>query len=224
MRGMAWLASVAIVGGAAMAEGATTKASAPARRVCDHPPSPVVRARVIVSPAVSPVEGSAVVRIVEKVWRPEGLSFEWLDRRAAVASVDVFVYVDGPALKDAPRGTLGAVSFVAGQPTKVVRVSVDAIRSWAATRMASIYPISGRRQLALGLDVGRQIVENTLAHVVAHEIGHVLLATRSHGDSGVMAQQFAEVHAMTTEIPLALDRASRERLKSRLAGAATCGN
>lgn len=70
-------------------------------------------------------------------------------------------------------------------------------------------------------DVPRKLVDTVAARLlgggVAHEIGHYLLASRSHTTRGLMRPQFSGVEAPISDVTrYELDRGQRRRLEERL--------
>ena len=67
------------------------------------------------------------------------------------------------------------------------------------------------------------MLDRALGHVIAHEIGHVLLADHRHSRAGLMQAAYANVKALEDDAPLmSIDDGVRERLRLRLAGVALC--
>ena len=67
------------------------------------------------------------------------------------------------------------------------------------------------------------MLRRALGYVVAHEIGHVLLASKEHGPEGIMRASYVDVKELDAQAPrMTLDNRARERLRLRMAGLATC--
>ncbi len=120
----------------------------------------------------------------ESIWRPYGVQVEWVDAHGGEVATEGFSVEavidrrsDGPA--DPDRAVLGRASVpkdaVGAGP---IRVSFDATERMLLRRSAS-GPFVGDR------DMGR-----ALGRVLAHEIGHVLLAVRQHDRAGLMRAVF----------------------------------
>jgi hypothetical protein len=137
----------------------------------------------------------AMVRETSAVWRPYGVSMTWsasaaMTSRAGTNRPITIVRQQGP---DVSRRTgtprLGSVTFVSGQVLAEANValSVEAIErlveeaSWGNRRVIE-WPSAVRDELA-----GR-----ALGRVLAHEIGHYLLAWRGHTSEGLMRADFRE--------------------------------
>jgi hypothetical protein len=147
----------------------------------------------------------------EGIWRPYGVQVEWADAQVGeVAAEGFFVEAvidrrsDGPA--DPDRAVLGR-AVVTQDPLGAgpIRVSFDATERMLLRRPSS-GPFVGER------DMGR-----ALGRVLAHEIGHVLLAVRQHDRSGLMRAVFtpAELGAPDREA-FRLTNDDLGRLRSRI--------
>ncbi len=147
----------------------------------------------------------------ESIWRPYGVQVEWVDSHADTIEADGFSVEaiidrrnDLPA--DLDRAVLGRASVpkdaVGAGP---IRVSFDATERMLLRRSAS-GPFVGER------DMGR-----ALGRVLAHEIGHVLLAVRQHDRAGLMRAVFtpAELGAPDRE-SFRLTADDLGRLRSRI--------
>jgi Zn-dependent protease with chaperone function len=67
------------------------------------------------------------------------------------------------------------------------------------------------------------MLDRVLGYVIAHEIGHVLLADPRHSRWGLMQAAYANVKALEDDAPvMSIDESVRERLRLRLAGVALC--
>ena len=122
----------------------------------------------------------------EQLWRPYGVHIEWTDTGAAGAAAHgvsleavLAQRIKGP---DRPTGAtvLGSALVGLGAPDmRSIRVSFEATEKVLALRTnarASIVGIVHNRELA-----------RALGRVLAHEIGHVLLATSASRQDGLDA-------------------------------------
>ena len=116
----------------------------------------------------------------ESIWRPYGVQVEWVDARlGAVAaegfSVEAVIDRRSDVRADPDRAVLGRASVpkdaVGAGP---ISVSFDATERMLLRRPSSAHFVAEK-------DMGR-----ALGRVLAHEIGHVLLAVRQHDRSGLM--------------------------------------
>jgi hypothetical protein len=120
----------------------------------------------------------------ENLWRPYGVQVEWIDAQLGEVAAGGFSVEavldrrsDGPA--DPNRAVLGRASVPKdGVGAGPIRVSFDATERMLLRRPSS-GPFVGDR------DLGR-----ALGRVLAHEIGHVLLAVRQHDRAGLMRAVF----------------------------------
>jgi hypothetical protein len=161
------------------------------------------------------VRSASIVAILEdeteSIWRPYGVQVEWVDAHLDEVAAEGFSVEavidrrsDGPA--DPDRAVLGRASVpkdaVGAGP---IRVSFDATERMLLRRSSS-GPFVGER------DMGR-----ALGRVLAHEIGHVLLAVRQHDRSGLMRAVFtpAELGAPDREA-FRLTSDDLGRLRSRI--------
>jgi hypothetical protein len=147
----------------------------------------------------------------ESIWRPYGVQVEWVDAHAGEVaaegfSVEAVIDRRSDARADSDRAVLGRASVpkdaVGAGP---IRVSFDATERMLLRRPSS-GPFVGER------DMGR-----ALGRVLAHEIGHVLLAVRQHDRAGLMRAVFtpAELAAPDRE-SFRLTPDDLGRLRSRI--------
>ena len=195
------------------------------RRRCSDPPSPVTRVWLQTPATASTFDAEAAKTVVDRTWLPAGLTFDWLppspQRRADDA--DVVIIVEQTPLKNAPKGALGVVRFAGGQPQKIVRVSTGTIADWIAARMIERRLWPGNARAFLGSPRASRMVERAMGYVIAHELGHVLLADKNHSGEGVMQASYVDVVGLDESAPLMkIDDGVRERVRLRLAGLAMC--
>ena len=120
----------------------------------------------------------------ESIWRPYGVQIEWVDAHGSEVttegfSVEAVIDRRTDERADSDKAVLGRASVpkdAAGAGP--IRVSFDATERMLLRRFAS-GPFVGDR------DMGR-----ALGRVLAHEIGHVLLAVRQHDRAGLMRAVF----------------------------------
>ena len=208
----------------ATAAAGSPAAAGPAPRRCSDAPSAVTRVWLTTVGSTPPRNFDVAKAVVDRAWQPAGMTFHWLPSSPArrLEDVDVTIMIEEPPLRDAPQGALGAVRFVQGNPQKFVRVSTGAIAAWLRARMveSQLWP---REAFFLGNPRVSLKLDRALGHVIAHEIGHVLLADKRHSREGVMRASYAHVRELDDDAPLmSLDDGARERLRLRLAGLALC--
>jgi len=147
----------------------------------------------------------------ESIWRPYGVQVEWVDAQlgevaAEGFSVDVVIdrRSEGPA--DTDRAVLGR-AFVPKDAVGAgpIRVSIDATERMLLRRHSSGPFVADR-------EMGR-----ALGRVLAHEIGHVLLAVRNHDQVGLMRAVFSPVELGAPDRQsFRLSRDGLGRLRSRI--------
>jgi hypothetical protein len=113
------------------------------------------------------------------------------------------------------RVALGAIAFdEGGTPNSIVTVYFDRLlRSIKHERLGDV------AEERWPPDLRGRVVARALGRVIAHEIGHYLLATRTHSASGLMrsVQPFAELFALPNAGFL-LSHADELRLAQRMGG------
>lgn len=138
-----------------------------------------------VAPELSEVSRAALIAEATALWEKPGVRLEWIAGSDGTVSAGSMVRVlviprhaSSPSAAD--RRVLGQlVSF--GRPGAVVIASIDraegVVMAWRSP--ASVLPSFHERRV--GLVLGR---------IVAHEIGHYLLNTRTHARSGLMRASY----------------------------------
>jgi len=148
------------------------------------------RLRVRLVPAKNVSEGmlAPVQEEVVELWRPYGVDIVWEEEWREGdprPKPDLFVFfVDRELDKRINQGATAVawILFLEGSPRELINVSVGAARRlldatpWLDERPVRMAPISVQERL-IGTMVGRAL---------AHEIGHYLLASRTHADEGLM--------------------------------------
>lgn len=136
----------------------------------------------------------AMVRETCDIWRLYGVSLIWtaapggaslpLSERSLTV-VDSGHIFAGQRHADTPR--LGAVIFEDGhvQADQRLTVSVDEVE-----RLVNEAPWASRRVGDWPLAFRQELVGRALGRVLAHEIGHYLLAWRTHTPKGLMRSDF----------------------------------
>jgi hypothetical protein len=136
---------------------------------------------------------------------------------AGPASLTVAIVQD-----DRPRGrdgdaSLGAVRFAAdGMPEPTITLYLDAV-----IRIATSAPVMGLHPAFWPTELREQVVGRALGRALAHEIGHILLRSPHHADSGLMrAFQRGSTLAAPSPRPFALTGLDHARLRIALAAPA----
>jgi hypothetical protein len=153
----------------------------------------------------------------EAIWSPYGIELEWTDASASeTAPRGVFLDAvverrfERPRQAEAPT-VLGRVVVNPVVPNwRPIRVSFDATANLLALRSIASARASG---IPLDRELGR-----ALGRVLAHEIGHVLLAAPYHDKAGLMRAAFHPNQlAEPDRTPFRLTCSGVARLRSRLA-------
>lgn len=224
------LASVSLA--TAVSASAASDIDGPAAMACAVLPRPVMRIRLVVEPAVPADVRSEVEAAVTAVWHGEGLTLTWLPEAPAGQAhptTNVWLRVVARPLDDVrarKAHPLGVVRFVGDIPRQDVVVSYGAVRDWARRerdrRFLVVFP--GMTRLA-SLEFGgfEWLARRALGLAAAHEIGHYVLASKTHDASGLMRRELVpRTVAAVEHRDHHLSFTSRHRLAGRLASAAAC--
>jgi hypothetical protein len=155
-------------------------------------------------------------RLVEDAWQPAGLRIEWVTGDAQWTGTDFWIAVVNASTKSDDGKALGLVRFHGEQPHPMARISIDAALLWAR-RHRALHTLSdvmrGRRD-------DPDLVHRILGNAAAHELGHFVLATKTHARAGVMQATYPEPETMWDTKTSQLDRGSAALLKQRLSNCA----
>ena len=145
--------------------------------------------------------------VVDDIWASAGLPIDWVDDGSRV---DLLIAVM-PQLQTKP-GVLGKTIFRGDQPMPVALVSIEAVREWVDRYRTRLFNV-----LITAARVGDSaLVARVLGYAAAHEMGHFVLATRSHASSGVMRATLRDSDVKAQPSSWVLDATNRERLRRRL--------
>jgi hypothetical protein len=126
---------------------------------------------------------------VERIWRPYGVSIEWPaappgPRTGGPGVLRVWLARDGiPGGPSQPSGT--SVFESPARPGDCIRVTAAADRSLAATRFGETTLAHATRR------VQDRFIAVALGRMLAHEIGHYLLASPKHARRGLLRARFS---------------------------------
>jgi len=135
------------------------------------------------APGVSPAARMALMREATGIWARAGIRLVWVSPASRLAGLSLrVVTVDrtGGGANSEDTWVLGQLMRGAGT-TAVAMIALDQVTA-IATRARSTRAASDADQ-RLGLVLGR---------IIAHEIGHYLLAASPHQNEGLMRARFAE--------------------------------
>ena len=183
-----------------------------------------VRVGLHVSTNELPLLAPELRRTVEAAWSPYGVAIDWSTEpvNAIPLRVDLVMLVRHEPIATAPHA-LGAVVFGPDGPGRIIRLSIGT----AIERVQQGQPIQQsisralRGMTTVQLDDGAARVGRVLGHAAAHELGHVLLSSKVHARSGLMAAVYTvrrEPDSQSTQ----LDDLNRRRLAGILRRAAPC--
>ncbi len=149
----------------------------------------------------------------ERIWRPYGVRITWPDAKSPAEPFSVTAILGWEIERSGVLGSpliLGRAFIDPMQPPRrPIRVSIDATEQTLALRPRSWTSIAGH--------VHERELARALGRVLAHEIGHVLLAVRSHEQTGLMREAYtADELARPDRLPFVLTANSVGRLRSRL--------
>jgi hypothetical protein len=146
--------------------------------------------RLAVWDGLPSISRKALTTEAAAIWRRSGIDLLWLTSEAATPSLRVLVSPQAVATHGGrARWTLGELlRFKDAEAIAVVSIT-GAQRVIDQHRASRIFDVGDRRDYRLGIVLGR---------AVAHEIGHFLLRTDTHAESGLMratieAGEFADV-------------------------------
>jgi hypothetical protein len=177
--------------------------------------------------AAPPAQARAMVEEADAIWRTQGVSIVALTPAEAVGPVPHAMRL-AVTLSAAPRGSrapgggpaLGAIVFDPDHaPARALTIHVDAVAAVVArTRWG------GRPTDHWPRAFGDALVARALGRVLAHEIGHYLLAWKAHSADGLMRAQFkGHELAGVDRDAFSLPPRDRPRLRARLAGFGPAG-
>jgi hypothetical protein len=151
-------------------------------------------------PPTAPREMRALVREASALWQTAGVRLTWIESPAARALphqalvLEVVCDEVETTVVDDGHLRLGSTAFRDGMAEPVLRISMGSVRGlvdrtrWSGQRVDD-WPPAMRQEL-----VGR-----ALGRVLAHEIGHFLLAWRRHTPRGLMRAEFDAVELLQTD-------------------------
>lgn len=144
-----------------------------------------------------------VTSMVSTMWWHESVDIVWLDSATLlheseapqVLSVAISEFANS---LNHSSTTLGSIDWQHGYPGRIVRVSLTAITTWLSREVAS---------------VDDALLARAAAIVLAHEIGHYVLGSPSHAESGLMKEHFT-LADLSERMVLGLDESTRASLRA----------
>jgi len=211
MRGMRSLRSLFSIGLAiaALSPGSVLAGPAPPRLV-----------RVGISlerPAAAALQHApAMVVEADAIWRPYGVSIALIDPAdiGALAACDVRLSLSfAPPIRRVKHLPLGAIWFEEGIPGSTLTIDAEVVAA-----MVREAPMNRLSLDAFPPALALLMVRRGLGRVLAHEIGHFLLASPAHSRSGLMRASFTgRALGDFDRTAFRLDASVLPRLRARLA-------
>jgi hypothetical protein len=219
---------LAVAWSSAHASGAPAASFSDATRAadCQILPRAAMRVRLTLDSDHLVDAAPAIREITTTAWAREGLDLRWTDDAPGAVltweEVDLWVLIRPEAASRRNPRAMGAVLFAGDAPHPLIRVSTDAVIAWVRRDTAALFRTAARTADLLALGTARDLVVQATGYTVAHEIGHYVLASRTHAREGLMAAVYERPRALATAAALSLDARSRGRLAERLARGAAC--
>jgi hypothetical protein len=148
--------------------------------------------QLVIRDESTPPLSAAMIRDILKEVRIVWRAYADIESAAAPGGMgpvtdDVLTLVvsDKPS-REAAVDSLGWIEFVNGEPQRTISVSR---RAASALRDRTV--LAGRRLVELPPAIQNLFLARALGRAAAHEIGHYLLASKTHAPSGLMRAQFA---------------------------------
>ena len=145
------------------------------------------------------------------IWIQHGVGIRWTEQSGGRCDRLIAVKGDQEALAEdaTSESALGWVPFVAGRARHLVFLRVGRARMLVNALSPGSRP-EGLTELLLAKLLGRSL---------AHELGHVLLNSRSHEESGLMRARYRASDVLSIPTPAyTLNAVERARLFARIAG------
>jgi len=153
------------------------------------------------------------------IWKPYGIELSWFEPNADCGShqpgdgmpVDRMLRLDTDPLEPS-NAALGTVRFREGVPDNTIHLLYAPLSRLVLDAMIGSWSIG-----SLPLPVRDRLVGQALGRVVAHELGHVLLALPDHDRSGLMRPTFVQSDLIAgNRDRLRLSKPYLRRLEQRL--------
>jgi len=158
------------------------------------------------------------------IWKPYGIELSWFEPNADCGShqpidampVDWILQLAADPLESS-NAVLGSVRFREGVPDNTIHLLYEPLSRLVLDAMIGNWSIG-----SLPAPVRDRLVGQALGRVVAHELGHVLLALPAHDRSGLMRPTFLQSDLIAANRDrLRLSKTYLRRLEQRMTGIAT---
>lgn len=166
---------------------------------------------------INPAQTQALKKETARIWRAYGVDVTWIDggsdcnsdEQTWMLPVDRLLRVVADVGEE-QGSTLGSVRFVEGIPGETIHLAYPPL-----SRLVLTTTIGMLRVNALSRPLQDRLVGQALGRVLAHELGHVLLALRSHEVAGLMRPSFTPFELVAPEWPtLRLSKRLASRLRA----------
>jgi hypothetical protein len=181
-----------------------------------------LRVRVTVSSRTFAHAASVMRATVEDVWGREGLSVAWIDADPPDRRTDVDFWIAAAEGMTLTGGVIGTLLFHDDTPRSLAQISIDAAIEWVRRYEESRFLVPVASRALLQMPDAIHLIERTLGYAAAHELGHFVLASKSHTSSGVMQDVYRRPGDLKKPSIWQLDAGSRARLQRRLAAGTRC--
>jgi hypothetical protein len=165
---------------------------------------------------VNPAMRAKAINEAARIWAQYDvlLVTEEDGRCTAVAPAAVTVTIDLGRDSGSANEGLGAIQFASdGTPASAIALNFDAV-----TRIATSAPFMGLHPALWPAGLRDEIIARALGRALAHEIGHYLLRSPHHANSGLMqARQKGSTLGGPNSRPFTLSQPDRARLRLALA-------
>jgi hypothetical protein len=173
--------------------------------------------------AMGPLSGrlaAEIPRVVDQVWRQYGVTVAWSAStiNAIPRAADLVMLVQLEPIASAPTA-LGAVIFGPSGPAPIIRLSAStAIGLIGRSRFPTLHG-----QQLLQIDSVARDIGTLLGHAAAHELGHILLSTKTHAHEGLMAPVYSVDLFAANSVRTRLEPQDERRLSEILGRGSPCG-
>lgn len=161
--------------------------------------------------ALEPLVAERLLMEVQTIWKVLGADIRSLEHSDDSCARIVVIKADREALPEdvAHQNALGWVPFAAGHARQLLFLRASRARMMVAAVLTGVNPDA----------LTKLMLARLLGRTVAHELGHVLLDSSSHADSGLMRAHYrADDVLRLRPSAYTLDAAERARLFTHMAG------
>ena len=153
---------------------------------------------------------TATLHEADAVWRTAGFKFIW-ERGTTVANATLRVVIGGGVSPEGQTRPLAWIGFDADRPTSLIYVSHANAQAFMSTSRETVGRLDSMTQVQRETYLAR-----AMGRALAHEIGHFLLASRTHASKGLMMATHTSNEFFSTERSgFAIDAVQRRRMAAR---------